>query len=95
MTRSDLVARPNRFQQLTQRDAEFAVKTILDAMTRHGARPPHRDPRLWQLLDQPGRRAWAQPRAGEQVHPRKAVPHFKPGKACVKDGGRPHRRAET
>ena len=34
MTRSDLVARlAERFGQLTQRDAEFAVKTILDAMS--------------------------------------------------------------
>ena len=34
MTRSDLVARlAERFPQLTQRDTEFAVKTILDAMS--------------------------------------------------------------
>ena len=34
MTRSDLVARlAERFAQLTQRDTEFAVKTILDAMS--------------------------------------------------------------
>ena len=34
MTRSDLVARlAERFAQLTQRDTEFAVKAILDAMS--------------------------------------------------------------
>jgi nucleoid DNA-binding protein len=34
MTRSDLVTRlADRFAQLTQRDTEFAVKTILDAMS--------------------------------------------------------------
>ena len=33
MTRSDLVSRlTERFSQLTHRDTEFAVKTILDAM---------------------------------------------------------------
>ena len=34
MTRSDLVAHlSERFTQLTQRDTEFAVKTVLDAMS--------------------------------------------------------------
>ena len=34
MTRSDLVAQlAERFSQLTHRDTEFAVKTILDAMS--------------------------------------------------------------
>jgi integration host factor subunit beta len=34
MTRSDLVTQlAERFAQLTQRDTEFAVKTILDAMS--------------------------------------------------------------
>jgi integration host factor subunit beta len=34
MTRSDLVEElANRFSQLTHRDAEYAVKTILDAMS--------------------------------------------------------------
>jgi integration host factor subunit beta len=34
MTRSDLVTHlAERFTQLTQRDTEFAVKTILDAMS--------------------------------------------------------------
>jgi integration host factor subunit beta len=85
MTRSDLVeALAERFGQLTQRDAEFAVKAILDAMSDalvKGHRieirgfgsfsVSHRSPRM-------GRN----PRSGEKVAiPEKRVPHFKPGKA--------------
>jgi integration host factor subunit beta len=85
MTRSDLVEElAARFSQLTQRDAEFAVKAILDAMNDALARGhrieirgfgsfsvSHRSPRM-------GRN----PRSGESVAiPEKRVPHFKPGKA--------------
>ena len=85
MTRSDLVeALASRFGQLTHRDAEFAVKAILDAMGDalvKGHRIEirgfgsfsvnHRAPRI-------GRN----PRSGESVMiPEKRVPHFKPGKA--------------
>ena len=85
MTRSDLVEElAARFGQLTQRDAEIAVKTILDAISDalvQGHRIEirgfgsfsvnHRQPRL-------GRN----PRSGESVLiPKKRVPHFKPGKA--------------
>ncbi|MCZ2102956.1 MAG: integration host factor subunit beta [Comamonadaceae bacterium] len=85
MTRSDLVAElAARFDQFTQRDAEYAVKTILDAVGDALVRGhrieirgfgsfsvSHRQPRL-------GRN----PRTGEAVHvPSKRVPHFKPGKA--------------
>jgi integration host factor subunit beta len=85
MTRSDLVEElAARFSQLTQRDAEFSVKTILDAMNEALVRGHrieirgfgsfsvnHRAPRL-------GRN----PRSGESVAiPEKRVPHFKPGKA--------------
>jgi len=85
MTRSDLVEElASRFDQLTLRDAEFAVKSILDAMNEALARGHrieirgfgsfsvnHRAPRL-------GRN----PRSGESVAiPEKRVPHFKPGKA--------------
>jgi integration host factor subunit beta len=85
MTRSDLVeALAARFGQLTHRDAESAVKNILeavgDALVR-GHRIEirgfgsfsvnHRSPRM-------GRN----PRSGESVAiPEKRVPHFKPGKA--------------
>lgn len=85
MTRSDLVeALAAQFNQLGQRDAELAVKAILEAMTDalvKGQRIEirgfgsfsvnHRQPRL-------GRN----PRSGESVAiPEKRVPHFKPGKA--------------
>lgn len=85
MTRSDLVeALATRFSQLTHRDAEYAVKAILDAMGDalvKGHRIEirgfgsfsvnHRSPRI-------GRN----PRSGESVMiPEKRVPHFKPGKA--------------
>lgn len=85
MTRSDLIEElAARFRQLTQRDAEFAVKAILDAMNEALVRGHrieirgfgsfsvnHRAPRL-------GRN----PRSGESVAiPEKHVPHFKPGKA--------------
>ncbi len=85
VTRSDLVVQlAERFGQLTHRDTEFAVKTIIDAMSVALARGHrieirgfgsfsvnHRPPRL-------GRN----PRSGDQVLiPEKRVPHFKPGKA--------------
>lgn len=85
MTRSDLVEElASRFSQLTHRDAEIAVRAILDAMNDAlvaGHRieirgfgsfsVSHRAPRL-------GRN----PRSGESVAiPEKRVPHFKPGKA--------------
>jgi integration host factor subunit beta len=85
MTRSDLVEElAARFDQLTHRDAEFAVKCILDALSEAMVRGNrieirgfgsfsinHRQPRM-------GRN----PRSGESVAiPEKRVPHFKPGKA--------------
>ncbi len=84
MTRSELIeALAERFGQLTQHDAELAVKAILDAMGDamiKGHRieirgfgsftVTHRAPRI-------GRN----PRSGESVAiPEKRVPHFKPGK---------------
>ena len=51
MTRSDLVAvLAERFGQLTQRDTEFAVKTILDAMSDALARGGRR---LMEKLPKP------------------------------------------
>ena len=85
MTRSDLIEElAERFHQLTQRDAEQAVKTILEAVEDSLVRGQrieirgfgsftitHRHPRL-------GRN----PRSGEAVQvPAKRVTHFKPGKA--------------
>ena len=85
MTRSDLVAElAERFAQLTQRDTEFAVKTILDAMSdalARGHRIEIRGFGSFSINRRPPRLG-RNPRSGEQVTiPEKLVPHFKPGKA--------------
>jgi integration host factor subunit beta len=85
MTRSDLVALlADRFGQLTQRDTELAVKTILDAMTdalAHGHRIEIRGFGSFSISRRPPR-VGRNPRSGDQVTiPEKLVPHFKPGKA--------------
>ncbi|WP_255407077.1 integration host factor subunit beta [Ideonella sp. A 288] len=85
MTRSDLVTRlADRFGQLTQRDTEFAVKTILDAMSdalARGHRIEIRGFGSFSISRRPPRMG-RNPRSGEKVTiPEKLVPHFKPGKA--------------
>ncbi len=85
MTRSDLVNElAHGFSQLSQRDAEFAVKTILDAMAdalAHGHRIEIRGFGSFSINRRPPR-VGRNPRSGEQVIiPEKLVPHFKPGKA--------------
>lgn len=85
MTRSDLVEElAARFGQLTQRDAEYAVKTILDAVSDalvHGHRVEIRGFGSFSVSHRPPRMG-RNPRSGETVHiPEKRVPHFKPGKA--------------
>ena len=84
MTRSDLVARlAERFSQLTQRDTEFAVKTMLDAMAHtlaSGNRIEIRGFGSFGLNFRPPR-VGRNPKTGEKVQvPRKFVPHFKAGK---------------
>lgn len=85
MTRSDLVEElAARFGQLTQRDAEFAVKTILDAMNEALARGHRIEVRGFGSFSVNYRapRMGRNPRTGESVAiPEKRVPHFKPGKA--------------
>jgi len=85
MTRSDLVeALALRFRQLTHRDAEFAVKTLLDAMSEalsRGHRIELRGFGTFSVNRRPPRMG-RNPRSGESVAiPEKRVPHFKPGKA--------------
>ena len=85
MTRSDLVAElANRFGQLTQRDAEIAVKAILEAMNQamvRGHRIELRGFGSFTISRRPPR-IGRNPRSGESVAiPEKRVPHFKPGKA--------------
>ncbi|MCE2880484.1 MAG: integration host factor subunit beta [Comamonadaceae bacterium] len=85
MTRSDLVEElANRFPQLTQKDAESAVKAILDAMSQalvRGHRIEIRGFGSFTINRRPPRMG-RNPRSGESVAiPEKRVPHFKPGKA--------------
>ncbi len=85
MTRSDLVEElAARFGQLTHRDAEHAVKTILDAVGDalvRGHRIEIRGFGSFSVTHRPPRLG-RNPRSGEAVAiPEKRVPHFKPGKA--------------
>ena len=85
MTRSDLVEElAARFGQLTHRDAEYAVKTILDAVSDalvRGHRIEIRGFGSFSVNRRPPRMG-RNPRSGESVAiPEKRVPHFKPGKA--------------
>ncbi len=85
MTRSDLVNQlAERFTQITVKDTEYAVKTVLDAMSdalARGHRIEIRGFGSFSISRRPPR-VGRNPRSGEQVTiPEKLVPHFKPGKA--------------
>ena len=84
MTKSELIARlAERFPQLVAKDAEFAVKMILDAMTdalSRGDRIEIRGFGSFALNYRPPR-VGRNPKSGEKVQvPEKYVPHFKAGK---------------
>jgi integration host factor subunit beta len=84
MTKSELVAQlAARFPQLVLKDADFAVKTMLDAMSEALARGHRIEIRgfgSFGLNCRPSR-VGRNPKSGEKVHvPEKHVPHFKPGK---------------
>ena len=85
MTRSDLVEElANRFAQLTHKDAESAVKAILDAMGQAMVRGHRIEIRGFGsfTINRSPPRMGRNPRSGESVAiPEKRVPHFKPGKA--------------
>jgi len=72
-----------RYPQLAARDAELAVRTLLDAMTRtlvEGRRIEIRGFGSFALSTRPPRTG-RNPKSGEAVLvPEKRVPHFKPGK---------------
>ncbi|HPK30799.1 integration host factor subunit beta [Ottowia sp.] len=85
MTRSDLVELlAEHFGQLTHRDADAAVKTLLDAMSDalvRGHRIEIRGFGSFSINRRPPR-VGRNPRTGERVDiPERRVPHFKPGKA--------------
>lgn len=84
MTKSELIARlAERFPQLVAKDADFAVKMILDAMTEalvRGDRIEIRGFGSFALNYRPPR-VGRNPKSGEKVAvPAKWVPHFKAGK---------------
>jgi integration host factor subunit beta len=84
MTKSELVAQlATRFPQLVLKDADFAVKTMLDAMSEALARGHRIEIRGFGSfgLNRRPSRVGRNPKSGEKVMvPEKFVPHFKPGK---------------
>ncbi len=84
MTKSELIARlAERFPQLVAKDADFAVKMILDALTSalvRGDRIEIRGFGSFALNYRPPR-IGRNPKSGDKVQvPEKYVPHFKAGK---------------
>jgi integration host factor subunit beta len=84
MTKSELIARlAENYKQLVAKDAEFAVKTILDAMANalaNGQRIEIRGFGSFALNVRPPR-IGRNPKSGDKVMVQeKRVPHFKPGK---------------
>ncbi len=84
MTKSELIARlAERYPQLVAKDADYAVKTILDAMAdalATGQRIEIRGFGSFGLNCRPPR-IGRNPKSGDKVMvPEKRVPHFKPGK---------------
>ena len=84
MTKSELIARlAERFPQLVAKDADFAVKMILDAMAEalvRGDRIEIRGFGSFALNYRPPRTG-RNPKSGDKVSvPAKWVPHFKAGK---------------
>ncbi|MBY0438155.1 MAG: integration host factor subunit beta [bacterium] len=84
MTKSQLIANlAARHTQLVAKDAELAVKMILDAMAQSladGHRIEIRGFGSFALNYRPPR-VGRNPKSGEKVHvPAKHVPHFKAGK---------------
>jgi integration host factor subunit beta len=84
MTKSELIAcLAERYTQLVAKDADCAVKTILDAMSyalATGQRIEIRGFGSFSLNGRPPRIA-RNPKSGDKVMvPEKRVPHFKPGK---------------
>jgi integration host factor subunit beta len=84
MTKSELIARvAQRYPHLAAKDADYAVNTILDAMSEalaSGHRIEMRGFGSFALNTRPPR-VGRNPKSGEKVLvPEKCVPHFKAGK---------------
>ena len=84
MTKSDLIARlAERFPQLVAKDADFAVKMILDTMSEALAKGDRIEIRGFGsfALNYRPPRVGRNPKSGDKVNvPEKWVPHFKAGK---------------
>ena len=84
MTKSELIARlAERFPQLVAKDADLAVKMILDAMSDALVRADRIEIRGFGsfALNYRPPRTGRNPKSGERVSvPAKWVPHFKGGK---------------
>jgi integration host factor subunit beta len=84
MTKSELIVRlAERFPQLLVKDADLAVKMILDAMTEALAKDDRIEIRGFGsfALNYRPPRVGRNPKSGEKVRvPEKHVPHFKAGK---------------
>ena len=84
MTKSELIERLARLQnQLSHKDVELAVKSILEHMSRTLARGERIEIRGFGSFSLHYRkpRVGRNPKSGEPVElPGKYVPHFKPGK---------------
>ena len=84
MAKSELIAQlAERFPQLVAKDADYAVKMIIDAMTDALARGDRIEIRGFGsfALNYRPPRTGRNPKSGEKVLvPEKYVPHFKAGK---------------
>jgi integration host factor subunit beta len=84
MTKSELIARlAVRFPQLVAKDADFAVKMMLDAMSEALAKGDRIEIRGFGsfALNYRPQRVGRNPKSGDKVSvPEKYVPHFKAGK---------------
>lgn len=84
MTKSELIARlAMRFPQLVAKDADFAVKMMLDAMSEALAKGDRIEIRGFGsfALNYRPPRVGRNPKSGDKVAvPEKWVPHFKAGK---------------
>ncbi|MCK6407088.1 MAG: integration host factor subunit beta [Rhodocyclaceae bacterium] len=84
MTKSELIARlAVRFPQLVAKDADFAVKMMLDAMSEALAKGDRIEIRGFGsfALNYRPPRTGRNPKSGDKVSvPEKYVPHFKAGK---------------
>ena len=84
MTKSDLIARlAERFPQLVAKDADFAVKMILDALSEALGKGDRIEIRVFGSFSLNYRppRVGRNPKSGDKVSvPEKWVPHFKAGK---------------